>query len=308
MSMAPQPLQSKKGKGCLIVFVAFIAFIIGGMVYSSRDWRSDESVLKNYKPTAKIAGIAEKITLTDHGKATFYRTNPRLVDGESFRQTCFANGVEALGCATGFKILLLQIDDPKFADHKFSAAAHEMLHIAYRRLGTEEKKNLNALLEKELSRHEDDVHLTEVKKTLEEKQKAKKGKQGFLDELHSKFAVEYKDLLPELEEYYKKYFKDRVKVVTLFQSGGFGSRTRKMDEIRYELDLLAPRLTSMESQLTAYQNAGNQEGFNSLIGQYNSTVAQYNAMVAESQRSYSEVEQFYTYFNPDYKPPENKTQ
>ena len=62
----------------------------------------------------------------------------------------------------------------------------------------------------------------------------------------------------------------------------------------------------MQNQLTAYQNAGDEAGFNSLIGQYNSMVSQYNAKVAQSQRAYAEVKQFYQYFNPDYKTPEER--
>lgn len=308
--MAQKVTQKKKGIGCfkivLITIGLFIAFIVGGVVYSSRDWRSDESVLKNYSPTAEIAEIAEKTTMTDHGKATFYRTNPKIVDGESFKEVCFANGVEGLGCATGFKIFLLKIDDPQFSDHKYSAAVHEMLHIAYRRLGVDEKKNLDALLEQELSKHRDDRHLMEVKELLEEKQKTAKGKQGFINELHSKFAVEYDNLSPELEDYYKKYFTDRSRVVEFFSSGGFGSRIRRMDEINQTLKELTPQLTSMENQLTAYQNAGDEAGFNSIIGQYRGTVSQYNAMVAEQNGIYSEVEEFYKYFNPNYQPREQK--
>lgn len=304
--------QAKKGVGCFKVFLIllslFIAFVVGGIIYSSRDWRSDEFILKNYKPTAEIADIAEKDTLTDKGKATFYRANPNLVDGETFRKTCFANGVEALGCTTGFKILLLQIDDPKFADHKYAAAVHEMLHVAYRRMGTDEKKNLNALLEQELLRHSDDNHLIAVKDKLEEKQKTGKSKQGFIDELHSKFAVEYSDLSPQLEDYYKQYFFDRTKVVELFKNGGFDSRVRRIDELNQEAGILNGKLTAMNNQIIAYKNAGDIGNYNSLIPQFNSMVNEYNTKAAESKKIYSEIETFYQYFNPDYKPPENKTQ
>lgn len=298
--------QGKKGrgclKGCLTAVVLFFAFIIGSMIYVSRDWRSDEQVLKTYQPTAEIADIAEKNTLTDHGKATFYRTNPRFVDGETFRKYCFANGVEALGCTTGFKIYLLQIDDPKFADHKYAVSVHEMLHIAYRRLGAEEKKRLNTLLEQEFQRHQDDSYLLEVENKL--KSRKNSSSQDILSEFHSKFGVEQLNLSPELEQYYNQYFNDRQKVVELFKKGGFNSRARRLEELSYETKSLAPQLVSMEQQLTAYQNAGDKANFDKLVGQYNSLVSQYNSKAAESQRIFSEVEKFYQYFNPDYKPPQ----
>lgn len=320
--MAQKSPQGKKGIGCLgIALIAIfvpILLLAGVIFFATSDLRrSDEDVLKAYQPTPEIAEIAEKNTLTDKGKATLYRADPKLVDAQSFMKSCQtkARGIEPLGCIApkpgggpfgGKQIFLLQIDDPKFADHKFSAAIHEMLHSAYDWLSSDEKKRINALLDQEFLKHQDDSYLKHASDTL----KARKGTgmEGVQSELHSKFGVEYAELSPELEEYYKQYFTDRSKVVELFQNGGFNTRIRIMDEVRYETEKLAPQLTSMQNQLTAYQNAGDQAGFNSLIGQYNSMVDQYNARIRQSQRAYAEVKQFYQYFNPDYKPSEEKTQ
>lgn len=314
--------QKKKGIGCLgvgLIILAIPILLIGGFFFfaTAELRKSDEEVLKTYQPSAEIADIAEKNTLTDKGKATLYRSDPKLVDAQSFMKSCQtkARGIEPLGCIApkpgggpfgGRQIFLLQIDDPRFAGHKYAAAIHEMLHSAYDRLGTDEKKRVNTLLDQELAKRQDDIHLTDPIETL----KKRKGStiKDIQSELHSKFGVEYSDLSPELEDYYKQYFADRTKAVALFKSGGFNSRTSRMDEIRYELNGLAPQLTSMENQLTAYQNAGDAASFNSLLGKYNNMVYQYNALVAESQGIFSEVEQFYKYFNPDYKPPEQKKQ
>lgn len=317
-----KPPQKKKGIGCLgtsLIMLAVPVLIIGGFIFfATAEFRkSDEEVLKTYQPPPEIAEIAEKNTLTDKGKATLYRADPKLVDAQSFMKSCQtkARGIEPLGCIApkpgggpfgGRQIFLLQIDDPRFADHKYSAAIHEMLHSAYDRLGSDEKKRINTLLDQEFSKHQDDSYLKHAADTL----KARKGTgiEGVQSELHSKFGVEYAELSPELEDYYKQYFVDRSKVVEFFENGGFNTRIRIMDEVRYETEKLAPQLTSMENQLTAYQNAGDEAGFNSLIGQYNSMVAQYNAKIAKSQRAYAEVKQFYQYFNPDYKPAEEKKQ
>jgi len=315
--MAQKPSQGKKGPGCLVIalIVIFVPILlIGGFFFfaTSDLRRSDEEVLKTYQPTVEIAEIAEKNTLTDKGKAAFYRAQPEFIDGEVFRKYCLGNGVEALACIGpkrgggpfgGRQIFLLKIDDPKFADHKYAAAVHEMLHAIYDRLSSSEKKRVNGLLEQELSKHQDDVHLTGPINILKKRGKTNK---DIDSELHSKFGVEYNDLSPELEEYYKQYFVDRQKVVGLFKNGGFNSRVRKMDEIRYEMEALAPQLTSMQSQLTAYQNTGDATNFNNLLGQYNSMVSQYNAKAAQSQRIYGEIQQFYQYFDPAYKPPAEK--
>lgn len=320
--MAKKISQGKKGIGCLgiaLIILTIPVLLIGGFFFfaTSELRRSDEDVLKTYKPVPEIAEIAEKNTLTDKGKATLYRSDPKLVDAQSFMKSCQtkARGIEPLACIApkpgggpfgGRQIFMLKIDDPRFADHKYSAAIHEMLHAAYNRLGTDEKKRINVLLDQEFLKHQEDSYLKYVADSL--KAGKKTGIEGLQSELHSKFAVEHTDLSPELEEYYKQYFNDRQKVVELFNNGGFSTRIKIMDEVKYETEKLAPQLTSMQNQLTAYQNAGNQEGFNSLIGQYNNTVNQYNARARESQRAYAEVKEFYQYFNPDYKPPEGKAQ
>lgn len=303
--MAQKLSQGKKGIGCLgigLITLGIFILLIGGFIFFSTSQlrRSDEEVLKTYQPSPEIAEIAEKNTLTDKGKATFYRSQPEFVDGEVFRKYCHVDGVEGLACIGpkrgggpfgGRQIHLLIVDDPQFSDHKYSAAVHEMLHAVYERLFSSEKKQVNELLEQELSKHQDDVHLTGPINIL--KQRGRKS-EDINSELHSKFGVEYSDLSPELEEYYKQYFVDRAKVVALFKNGGFNSRVRRMDEINYQTKALAP-------QIISYQNVGDAVNYSRLVGQY-------NALVAESQRIYSEIKQFYQYFNPDYKPPESKTQ
>lgn len=300
--------QGKKGIGCLgisLIILAIPVLLIGGFIFFSTSQlrRSDEDILKTYQPKPEIAEIAEKNTLTDKGKATLYRGDPELVEAEAFIKYCRtqARGVEPLACNApkpgggpfgGRQIFLLQIDDQRFSDHKFSATVHEMLHSAYNRLGSEEKKSLNLLLEQELTKYQNDSHLMMVIDTM--KKNNKNDEEDIQEELHSKFGVEYSDLSPELEDYYKQYFTDRSKVVELFKNGGFNSRVRRMDEIRYQTKTLAP-------QITTYEQAGDVDNFNRLVGQY-------NALAAESQRIYTEIQEFYQYFDPEYKPPAEKAQ
>lgn len=151
----PQKIQAQKKKrfGCLtwiLIIIGTPILLFAGLFYfgSSELRRSDEEVLKTYKPSAEIADIAEKNTLTEKGKAALYRAQPEFVDGEVFRKYCLGNGVEALACVGpkrgggpfgGRQIHLLKIDDPQFADHKYAAAMHEMLHAIYDRLSSMKK-------------------------------------------------------------------------------------------------------------------------------------------------------------------------
>ncbi|MBI2622899.1 MAG: hypothetical protein HYW64_02295, partial [Candidatus Levybacteria bacterium] len=276
--MVQEASQKKKGIGCLRIVLIILAtpillFIVGFAFLAVKALLdSDEKFLRTYQPTAEIADLAEKNTLTDKGKAILYRADPQFVETQSFAKYCQVKkgGVEPLACIApnpergpfaGRQIFLLKIDDPEFADHKYAATAHEMLHDAYKRVRSAKKEQLNALLDQELSKHQDDPHLAVVIDILN--QKKDKRSDGVHDELHSKFGVEYSDLSPELEEYYKQYFADRSKVVELFKNGGFNSRVRRMDEISYQLKTLAP-------QITTYEQAGDVANYNRLVGQYNS--------------------------------------
>lgn len=318
--MTQKPPQGKKSTGCLkgcLLILAIPILLIGVLIFFAtlELRRSDEDILKTYQPTTEIAEIAEKNTLTDKGKAVLYRADPKLVDGESFVKYCriAERKVGSLGCIVskpgggpfgGKQIFLLKIDDPKFADHKFSAAVHEMLHIAYLRLSSSKKRQINLLLDQEFSKHQDDFHLMAVVDIL--KKRKDNDKKDILDELHSKFGVEYSGLLPELEDYYNQYFADREKAVGLFINGGFNSRVRRLDELTYEAKILNNKLTTMHGQLSAYQNAGDMENYNTLVSQFNSMVNQYNTKAVESKTIYNEIQQFYQYFNPNYKLPEEK--
>ncbi|PIR06133.1 MAG: hypothetical protein COU40_01155 [Candidatus Moranbacteria bacterium CG10_big_fil_rev_8_21_14_0_10_35_21] len=99
-----------------------MVLLVGGIIFylTAGMRQSDEKVLKTYQPSSEIIEIVEKNALTDKGKAILYRSEPELVDGETFRKYCFANGVEALACNApkpgggpfgGRKVFLLKIDD-----------------------------------------------------------------------------------------------------------------------------------------------------------------------------------------------------
>lgn len=287
---------SKRGKGCLIgclgVLVA-VAIFFGGVEAFRRYvivTRLNKDAFKKYELNPDFIDIAEKITLTETAKDHFYKLEPRFVNVDDFIKFCktIARGIEALACYppkpyggpfAGKTILLLQIDDLRFIDHKYSAAAHELLHSLYDQLNSDEKTRVNNLLNQELAKHQDDTHLQAA---LKELQKIKKDEKEIMSELHSKFGVEYAEIAPKLESYYKQYFDDRQKVVRLYLQGGFASRVRRIDQLNWELTALSNQLTS-ESQ-----------------------VARYNAKVAEINELVAEMKEFYLLFNPDYKPPEQK--
>lgn len=296
--------KKKKGClfGCLTLIVIIVVFFSGLEIFRRYVIVKtiDKDAFKPYERTSEITDIAQTIPFTDKARDFFYKIEPRLVDAPDFIKFCktVARGVESLACFankpyggpfTDKTIFLLQITDPRFTDHKYSAAAHEFLHLAYKKLGSEEKTRLNSLLKQELSKHMDDTHLNTI---LKEMNRVGKDNSEITEELHSKFAVEYRDISPELEEYYTEYFSDRKKIVDLYIKGGFNSRIRRIDQLNGEIKVL-------NGQLAAIQNSGDTDKYNSLVGEH-------NAKVSEAGKLYAEVQEFYAYFNPDYVLPEKK--
>lgn len=297
----------------LIIIVAPILLFGGLFFYATRERRaSSKAVLKNYQPSEEISEIAQAVAFTNEGKANFYRTNPEFVEGETFRKHCLKNkGIElALGCLVGYtpgknpfsppKMFLLKIDNPEYEDHKYPASVHETMHMVYKRLSSNEKENINSLLEKEFMGRQDDDHLIANINTL------KDVGGDYVDELHSVFAVEYSDISPELEEYYSQYFENRQTVVGLYQSGGLEKRVRKVEQLNAEAAALNTKLLDLQALLQGYQNSGNTSAYNKLVPQFNSMVNSYNAKAAEVTKLYNEVSEFYKYFNPNYQPPKSK--
>ncbi|MBI2334807.1 hypothetical protein HYU96_03305 [Candidatus Daviesbacteria bacterium] len=310
----PQNQPPKKGRGCLKIFliVALILIVlpillIGGFIYVGLYglMQSDEDILKNYQPPPHIAEIAERTTMTTKAKGAFYRGDPEFISGESFRKECLESGELAGGCKKGkvgkglfglptqtIKIYLLQIDDPRFRDNRFGTGAHEMLHVAYSRLGTKEKEKVNVLIDQEIANRQNDESITARVEAM------KRMKKNYYDELHAFFGTDYADLAVELDEYYQRYFTDRRKLVAISTTSGFNIRVRKLDQLKVQLTALEPRLRSLESQVKA--------GDESKIPEFNSLVGQYNSRVAETNRVYSEIKEFYQYIDPAYQPPASR--
>ena len=318
--VSPNPPAKKKGKGCLIGCLSLVGILIvvfAGLEvfrrYTVR--RMDETFLQTYQPSPQIAEIAEKTTMTDTAKKIFYRADPEFVPTDVFVRYCLEKkGVElALACArsdtpgekksTGPRIFLLQIEDPRFTYNKFPSSAHELLHLIYHRLTAQDKSRLTPLLDAELQRHQDDLHLMEIVDII----KNSGGDQEvILNEMHSVFGVEFRDISPELETHYAQYFADRLQVVAMYETGGLETRTRKLDQLSQETKALNTKLVGLSNQLTNLKNTGADDQYNNLIPQYNALVNQYNSKVREGNKIFAEVEVFYKLINPDFQPPQEK--
>ena len=155
----------------------------------------------HYQPTAEASQIADAAGLSAEGRRLFYRTNPTFTTKADVTAHC---DIESLGCITASGQVYIWDDS---ADHAQTivVAAHEMLHLAYRRMGSSQKSALEPLLNAGIA----DNAILGINDELAQEDTP----DGRIDEAHSRLGTEYKNIPAALESYYRIYFSDRDKVL-----------------------------------------------------------------------------------------------
>jgi DNA repair exonuclease SbcCD ATPase subunit len=270
----------------LIKFVLVAVFVAGAAwVVMNRQTVIDWARLATYTPSAEVKALADNTQLEQHARNLFYASDPQVQDSGTFNQSCSSNEQTiVLGCYKGQRIYLFNIKDERFNGIKEVTAAHEMLHAAYERMDESERRKVDAMLQP-LVENMKDPRLLEL---VELYNKTEPGE--LYNEMHSILATESAELTPELEEYYKQYFKDRgvvVRYANQYQAI-FTESKNKIDEYDRQLTELKPQidqnnstLQRTQTELESQNNQLNQYRARSQISQYNQLVPSYNAKVAE---------------------------
>lgn len=283
---------AKKILSFLLLFGLFIAVIAG--IFFRQDiydwWR-----LRNYHPPARISSLATQTTMTDEGKTLFYVAHPKISDADTFNQQCQVEEFTiVLGCfVTPGNIYLYDVTDKRLAGILEVTAAHEMLHVAYERLDSEQKQTVNRQLEAAFA----EVNNERIKKVVA--QYRKNDPSSVPNELHSILGTEVKNLPQDLEDYYSQYFSNRQKVVAFSNDyeAEFASRQQRVAAIDEQLAGLKPQIEQNQALISAKQDdiqlqrqqldnqrsGGDIEAYNSGVPAYNALINEYNALVAETK-------------------------
>jgi hypothetical protein len=159
----------------------------------------------NFQPTAEMIRMASDASLTAEGRTLLYRTDPQFTSHAVVIAHC---DDESLGCLTSSGQVYIW-DDPTNPKQTIVVAAHEMLHLAYRRLPSSQKSALTPLLNQAIAENA----ILGINGDLEQEDTP----DGRLDEAHSRLGTQYQKLPSALESYYRKYFTDRTKVLAAAQ-------------------------------------------------------------------------------------------
>ena len=278
----------------------FSALLTAGVVFGlliawiNRQEIQDWWALRNYTPPVEIVELADATTMTDEGRNIFYVNKPLVVDEVEFNSACRPESTIVLGCyISRGGIYLYDIQDPRLAGVKQVTAAHELLHAVYERLSPSERERIDTLTAEALQT----VTQQRILDTVEE---YRSGDANVVpNELHSIMATEVRQLPSELEDYYSKYFTNRLRIVEYSEKyeTEFASRRQAVDKLDQELAQLKLEIEGAQNDLSlqykALQNDKDQLDGLLASGQteeYNSRVPGFNQQVSAYNRSVREVE------------------
>lgn len=180
----------------------FIAILASGLFvgFQNKEAITDWFYFITYQPRPEIVSLADDAGLSQYGRNLLYRTNPQTTSKDEIAKHC---DIEDLGCITPSGEAYILATEAH--DGVVVTGAHEMLHLAYRRLPKGQKEALMPLLQQAIEQINSSF--------LQQELASQKDEDGRLDEAHSLLGTEYPDLPAALETYYKQYFLDRSKVL-----------------------------------------------------------------------------------------------
>lgn len=288
-------------KSVFSALLSALIFLFSVVMIINRQAVLDRVVLLSYTPPDYIVGIANKIKITESSRTVFYANKPELLEKEAFNSTCPVSEESiVLGCFTGRNIYIYNVVDERLQGVKEVTAAHELLHAEYDRISSSQRAKVNALIEKQLELLTDQRILKNIEAYR------KKDPSVVMNEAHSILGTEVSQLLPELEDYYKKYFSDRASIVKLsdsYESVFTSLKTqvedydKKLTELKKIIDakeanlaVEADNLISWSSNLDELRQKGD-------ITNYNAQVQSYNASVENYRKHLSEVRSLIVEYN-----------
>jgi chromosome segregation ATPase len=276
-----------------VSLLVLLALLVG--VWLQRQAIYDWWRLRDYAPPAAIVKLADNTTMNDYARHVFYVNHPKLEDKSSFNDHCRDSEFSIiLGCYVERQgIYIYDVTDERLSGIEEVTAAHELLHAGYDRLSKNEQERIDELTAKAFA----NVTSKRVRETVENYRKHDPS--IVPNELHSILATEVKDLPPELEQYYKKYFTNRVAIVKYSEQyeNEFESRKAKVEAYDAQLaklkeqiesnqdslEQLSSELQTERARLNQLLTAKDYEAYNAGVSSFNAKVSAYNTKASTTR-------------------------
>lgn len=266
-----QPTKTNQTRRALVGAAVILVLSAIVILYGQR--LADTVRARMFTPTAAVAGVNDKLAMTNLGTDLFYASNPTIESASTFNSSCSSEErtTAILGCYWKRKIHLFDIQNKELEGTLEVTAAHEMLHAAYERLNVFERAYVDGLLRAEYAKLKDDASLKQVMQYYE---KAEPGAE--INELHSIIGTTIATLSPELEKYYGNYFTNRSAIVAMNgkYNAVFGELSKKADDLQKQIDSEGPIIRQLladyeesrkqlESDIAAFNARAQSGGFTS---------------------------------------------
>lgn len=282
--------------------IALLFGLLGVIGYGATHSRQilDYFALRGYTPSARVIELANATAMNDKTRNVFYVNHPELLNKQQFRGACIQQEETiVLGCFIGNKgIYLLEVDDPRLQGIVEVTTAHEILHAMYVRLSGDERKKVDKMTSDFFAKLDN----PRIKENIENYRK--KDPSIVSNELHSILASEVRDLTPELEEYYSKYFKNRKLIVDYSEKyeqtfidieNQVKAYDAQLKALKAEIESkesqianLGSRIDSERARLDSLISSNRTAEYNASVEGYNSIVNQYNSLIRVRQRQAEE--------------------
>jgi len=260
----------------LLIPIAVVGTIFWQRLAIFDAWR-----LYRYTPPAEITALADSTTMDDDARRLFYVYHPVVLDKTLFNMYCRDDEATiVLGCyRSGKGIYIYGVEDARLNGIKEVTAAHELLHAVYERLSTKDKAYIDKITNQALASITDERILSTVQLYREKDAKV------LPNELHSILGTEVRNLPPELEAHYAKYFKDRSKVVGFSEQyeGAFEERENQIEAYDAQMKTLLDQINALkdsldteERQLARDRSAVEQSQSQAEVNAYNARITRFN--------------------------------
>lgn len=254
--------RSVRGHTAAII-AAVVSVLLALLLIINRQQVVDQLTVLQYQPSSEIRSLADRSGMGDRGEFYFYASQPALETADVFNQKCTRKeeSTAILGCYTGSRIYIYNVEDETLDGIREVTAAHEMLHAAYDRLSEGERQRINVLVEEEYAKLRADSRFAQRMAFYDRTEPGERD-----NELHSIIGTEIANIDPELEVHYKAYFSDRGKVVALHEK--YASVFEQLQKRSEDLSSQLTRLTDEIEKAVSKYNAD--------ATQLNSDIASFN--------------------------------
>ncbi|MDR0955645.1 MAG: hypothetical protein LBM73_00795 [Candidatus Nomurabacteria bacterium] len=259
----------------LFTLIIGVAVLAGGCwLYLNRQFIQDQITVWTFQPGQNVKNLATDSGMNAKGEFYYLAARPQISGAATFNRECPAYEKSiTLGCYTGGRIYVYDVENVQLTGVKAVTAAHEMLHSAYARLNPLEKSDVDKMLESAFASVNDPA-------VLDQMAVYKKAEPGQFDnELHSVLATEVRNLPANLENYYQKYFADRARAVRLYQNYNAVFTDLKNQESQLK-NQLADLKKQIDSGTANYEAA--RQNLQSQIFQFNACAARTNCFASQN--------------------------